>query len=43
MRLHALSIELAHPVTGEHTTLRTKKPAWMCDDAAVIGSGDASR
>jgi tRNA pseudouridine32 synthase / 23S rRNA pseudouridine746 synthase len=31
MRLHALSIELAHPLTGQHRVLHTKEPPWMTD------------
>ncbi len=29
MRLHALSIELSHPITGQPMTLRTKEPSWL--------------
>ncbi len=29
MRLHALSIELSHPITGQPMTLRTKGPSWL--------------
>jgi tRNA pseudouridine32 synthase / 23S rRNA pseudouridine746 synthase len=29
MRLHALSIELAHPISGQHLILQTKEPSWI--------------
>jgi tRNA pseudouridine32 synthase/23S rRNA pseudouridine746 synthase len=41
MRLHALSIELLHPITGALATLRTTTPTWMYDDAAVVRAGAA--